>query len=59
MATPKFGLTIAQFLEQTRILDGDYGLVGEGGSQLNFLGRERIDARAVNRKYTDQRLLAQ
>ena len=30
---------LAQLVEQPRVLDGDYGLVGEGGDQLNlFVG---------------------
>jgi hypothetical protein len=33
----------AQLVEQPRIFDSDYGLVGEGGDQINLLLREWLD----------------
>jgi len=54
----QLGLAVAQFFEQARILDRDHRLVRESGSEFNLLVREGFDARAVNRKYADQDLLA-
>src|SRR6516162_8342250 len=56
--TGEFSLTVAQFLEQARILDRDHRLIGEAGGELDLLFHEGFDARPVNRKYTDQDLLA-
>src|ERR1700730_2725202 len=55
----KLGLAVAQLVEQPRVLDRAHRLIGEAGGQLDLFVREGFDARAVNRKYTDQGLLAE
>jgi hypothetical protein len=37
---PQFGLAVAQLAEKTSIFDRNHRLVGEGGSELDFLVRE-------------------
>ncbi len=46
-------------LEQTHILDGDDGLVGEGLQQCDLLVREGFHRRPIHRKYPDGNTLAQ
>src|SRR5258705_13288686 len=44
----------AQFFQQSRILDGDYGLVGEVSDEFDLLYSKRLDLLAVNRDCADQ-----
>ena len=46
------------FVEQPHVLDGDHGLVGEGGHQLDLLVVERLDAAARQRDDADRLALA-
>src|SRR5260370_5388518 len=46
--------TLAQFIEEAGVLNGDYSLVGEVLNQLDLLVAERADFLAVNREYTDK-----
>src|SRR5262249_16265179 len=50
----QFGLALAQFLEQARILDRDHRLVGEGGGEFDLFFGEWFDACALNAEYADQ-----
>ena len=50
---------LAQFVEQTRVLDGDDGLLGETADQLNLLLGERPHLLAVNGDCTNGLLLFQ
>ena len=47
---------LAQFVEQSRILDGDDCLVGEGLDQLDLLVGEGLHLVAVDDEYADRRL---
>src|SRR5215831_16163278 len=51
-------LSVAQFLEQPRILDRDHRLIGEAGGQLDLFFRKGFDARAANDENADERVLA-
>src|SRR6516162_10271242 len=51
--TGEFSLTIAQFLEQARILDRDHCLVGEAGCEFDLFVRKRFDAGTVNAEYAE------
>ena len=55
----QLGLSIPQFLEQSRILDRDHRLIGETGRELDLFIGERLDARAGNNENADQRVLTQ
>src|SRR5260370_752528 len=46
--------TLAQFIEEGGVLNGDYSLVGEVFNQLDLLVDERADFLAVNREDTDK-----
>ena len=48
---------LAQLVEQPSILDGDDGLSGEVGEQLNLLGRKWSHLLAVNGKGADELIL--
>ena len=48
---------LAQLVEQPRILDGDDGLSGETGDELDLLVGERTDFRAIDRDCTDRLVL--
>ena len=49
----------AQFVEQAHVLDGDDGLVGEVGDQLDLLVGERADLLPINRDRADQLVFLQ
>ncbi len=44
----QFRIALAEFLEQSHVLDGDHRLVGEGLEQRDLLVGERPDFRAAN-----------
>ena len=46
----KFVGALAQFVQQSRILDGDDGLVGEGLDQLDLLVGEGLTCVAIQRR---------
>lgn len=46
-------------LKQSRILNRDHRLIGETGGELDLFVRERLDARAGNDEYADERVLTQ
>ena len=48
---------LAQLVQQSRILDGDDGLLREVLDQLDLLGGERADFLAIKRERTDQFVL--
>src|SRR5262249_11932510 len=50
-------LALAKLLKQPGVLDRDHRLVRKGGSELDLPVRERLDARAGNEEYADQRVL--
>ena len=55
----QLGLAIAQLLEQSRILNRDHRLIGKTGRELDLFVGERLDARACNDEYADERVLTQ
>ena len=53
------GVLGLQLVEQPRILDGDDGLVGEGGDEVDLLVRERADLRPPHEEQSNQLVLPQ
>src|SRR5260370_40017857 len=50
----KLARAILYFVEQADVLDGDHGLVGKRGSELDLLGIEWIDHRARQGQHADE-----
>src|SRR5262249_46071467 len=50
---------LPQFIEQPRVLNRDYSLVGESGDQLGLLVGKWVRLSAAKRKDTDRRSLRQ
>ena len=56
----QFRVALTEFPEQTHVLDGDYGLVGEGLDQFDLFVRERFDSRhAKSSMASDRRSFSQ
>ena len=53
------GVPSLQLGEQPRVLDGDHGLVGEGGDEVDLLVGERADLRPAHEEQSDQIVLPQ
>src|SRR5215831_5871189 len=50
---------VLDFLEQPHVLDGDHGLIGKGGDQLDLLVRERPHDRTRQHEHADRVSFAQ
>jgi hypothetical protein len=51
------GVLGLQLAEEARVLDGDRGLVGERGDEVDLLAGERADLRPPHEQHTDQHVL--
>ena len=55
----QFGVALLEFLEQTDVLDGDHGLVGEGFKQLDLLVSKRTNFHAANQNRSNRNAFTQ
>jgi hypothetical protein len=55
----QFCVTLAEFLKQPHVLDGDHGLVGEGFDEIDLPIRKRFDHVTPNREASYRRSFSQ